>query len=246
MRRSIDLLLSKGLRVRILNLDGGLDPDDYVRKHGSEAYVRLLAGAPYFWQYLITSAAKQYDLEEPAMKANAVNDVMQHVAKIEDRVEQLEVARSVAEAFKVPESVIFDRLTVAEKQLIQALLQGLPIAPALEPLLRGELGTRIWSRPVLEELVKCPSGSVEMALENVQDEELKREVRAAVLEPFGTISDDQALGSVKQLYDGHLVQKLEEIRQELKQYGSGPAPAELVRRHMEIVAERHRVAAFKA
>ena len=271
MRRSIDLLLSKGLRVRILNLDGGLDPDDYVRKHGSEAYVRLLAGAPYFWQYLITSAAKQYDLDEPAMKANAVNDVMQHVAKIEDRVEQLEVARSVAEAFKVPESVIFDRLkvaprgpevrprarvasaplvarrlTVAEKQLIQALLQGLQIAPALEPLLQGDLGTRIWSRPVLEELVKCPSGSVEMALENVQDEELKREVRAAVLEPFGTISDDQALGSVKQLYDGHLVQKLEEIRQELKQYGSGPAPADLVRRHMEIVAERHRVAAFKA
>src|SRR5205823_6403462 len=32
MRRSIDLLLAKGLRVRILKLDGGLDPDDYVRK----------------------------------------------------------------------------------------------------------------------------------------------------------------------------------------------------------------------
>jgi len=51
---------------------------------------------------------------------------------------------------------------------------------------------------------------------------------------------------VKRLYDGHLVQKLEEIRQQLKQYGSGPAPQDLVRRHMELVAERNRVAAFKA
>jgi DNA primase len=272
MRRSIDLLLAKGLRIRILKLDGGLDPDDYVRKHGGEVYARLLASAPYFWQYLMTVAAQQYDLDEPAMKANAVSDVLQHVIKIEDRVEQMEVARSVAEGFKVPESLIFERLkltarrpdvrpvartttgpevphrklTVAEKQLIQALLQGRDIAPAITPLLEGDFGAPIWSRPVLEELVKDPARNIEIALGQIQDEELKKEVRAAVLEPFGPISDDQALDSVKRLYDSHLVQKLEEVRQQLKQYGSGPAPADLVRRHMEIVAERHRVAAFKA
>jgi DNA primase len=271
MRRSIDLLLAKGLRVRILKLADGLDPDDYVRKEGGEVYGRLLGAAPYFWQYLMSEAAKQYDLSEPSMKAAAVNDVVQHVIKIEDRVEQLEVARAVAEGFKVPESLIFERLklsprrpevrpvvrsaapvgsdrklTVAEKQLIQALLQGRDIANALEPVLQGELGTRVWSRPVLEELVKDPGQHIETVLNNVQDEVLKREVRAALSEPFGPISTDQALDSVKRLYDGHLVQKIEEIRQQLKQYGSGPAPAELVRRHMDLVAERSRVAAFKA
>lgn len=272
MRRSIDLLLAKGLRVRILKLADGLDPDDYVRKEGGEVYGRLLAGAPYFWQYLMTEAAKQYDLNEPSMKAAAVNDVMRHVAKIDDRVEQLEVARSVAEGFKVPESLILERLklsprrpevrpvvrtagpaveterklTVAEKQLIQALLQGRDIAGELLPALEGELGAQIWSRPVLAQLVKDPAQHIETVLNSVQDEVLKREVRAAVSEPFGPITTDQALDSVKRLYDGHLVQKLEEIREQLKQYGSGPAPAELVRRHMEIVAERSRVAAFKA
>src|SRR5205085_3410654 len=122
-----------------------------------------------------------------------------------------------------------------------ALLQGQEVAGALEPFLQGDFGARIWSRTVLEQLVKDPARNVEMALEHVQDEELKKQVRAAVLEPFGPISNDQALDSVKRLYDGHLVQKLEEIRQQLQQYGSGPAPVELVRRHMEIVAERHRV-----
>ena len=84
MRRSIDLLLAKGLRVRILKLEGGLDPDDYVRKEGGEVYAKLLANAPYFWQYLMNEAARQHDLGDPAVKANAVNDVMQYVAKIED------------------------------------------------------------------------------------------------------------------------------------------------------------------
>ena len=271
MRRSIDLLLAKGLQVRILKLADGLDPDDYVRKEGGEVYARLLSGAPYFWQYLMTEAAKQQDLDDPAMKAQAVHDVMQHVAKIEDRVEQLEVARSVAEGFKVPESLILERLklsprrpdirpvaksavpvepqrrlTVAEKQLIQALLQGRDIEAGLEALFQDGLGDQIWSRPVLEQLVKDPSKNVETALMNVQDEALKREIRAAVLEPFGAISNDQALDSVKRLYDTYLVQKLEEIRNQLKQYGSGPAPAELVRKHMDIVDERKRVAAFKS
>jgi len=271
MRRSIDLLLAKGLRVRILKLAGGLDPDDYVRKEGGEVYGRLLAGAPYFWQYLMTEAGRELDLDDPARKAAAVNDVMQHVVKIEDRVEQLEVARSVAEGFKVPESLIFERLkltprrpdirsvvrnasrpeierklTVAEKQLIHALIQGMDIASALMPFLEGDFGAQIWSRPVLAELVKDPARNIETALSNVQDEALKGEVRAAVLEPFGPISNDQVLGSVRRLYDGHLVQKLEEIRIQLQTYGSGPAPAELVRRKMEIVAERNRVAAVKA
>src|SRR5215475_5444666 len=157
MRRSIDLLLAKGLRIRIRKLADGLDPDDYVRREGGEVYGRLLAQALYFWQYLIAEAGTQFDLDDAAAKATAVNDVMQHVAKIEDRVEQLEVARSVAEGFKVPEGLILERLklsprrpevrpmvrtptpveierrlTMAEKQLIQALLQGRDIAGALQ------------------------------------------------------------------------------------------------------------------
>src|SRR5215813_7203476 len=115
MRRSIDLLLAKGLRVRILKLGGGLDPDDFVRKEGAEVYRRLLANAPYFWQYLMAEAAHQYDLNEPAMKAAAVSDVVEHVAKIQDRIEQLEVARAVAEGFKVPESAILERLRLTPR-----------------------------------------------------------------------------------------------------------------------------------
>src|SRR5438094_9411521 len=110
MRRSIDLLLAKGLRIRILKLSGGLDPDDFVRKEGAEVYRRLLADAPYFWQYLMAEASRQYDLNEPAMKAAAVQDVVQHVAKIQDRIEQLGVARAFAEGFKVPGRLILDRL----------------------------------------------------------------------------------------------------------------------------------------
>ena len=272
MRRSIDLLLAKGLRIRILKLGGGLDPDDFVRKEGGEVYGRLLAKAPYFWHYLMAEAARQYDLDEPVMKATAVNEVLQYVGKIEDGIERLEVARAVAEGFKVPEPAILERLnltprrpdirpaarrsaviaeaerrlTLAEKQLIQALLQGPEIALILQPLLQGDFLTDIWSAPVLEKLVKQPGTSVEIALESVQDVELRKEVRAAVLEPFGRITPDQAMASLKRLYDAYLVKKLGEIREQLKQYGAGAAPVELMTNYKETVAKMSRTEAFKA
>jgi len=209
MRRSLDLLLAKGLRVRILKLAGGLDPDDFVRKEGGDVYRRLLANAPWFWEYLIAEAARQNDLSQPAMKANAVNDVMQYVVKLQDRVEQLEVARAVAEAFKVPEAILFEqlklnprrpdvlpvarvagptpsirKLDVSEKQLIQALLQNPKLGPELAPFLERDFWAGVWSSSVIENLVKHPNQNVEMALETVQDNDLKREVRAALLEPL--------------------------------------------------------------
>src|SRR5437016_808609 len=202
MRRSIDLLLAKALRIRILKLSGGLDPDDFVRKEGAEVYKRLLANAPYFWQYLMDEAARHYNLNEPAMKATAVQDVVQHVAKIQDRIEQLEVARAVAEGFKVPESEILERLrltprppdirpvvpskgmieperklTLAEKQLIHALIQEPEIAKHLQASLQGDFLSEVWSAPVLRNITNNPGGNVENALEDISDEELRKQVQ---------------------------------------------------------------------
>ena len=53
--RSIKLLLDENMRVRVVDLEGGLDPDEYCKKHGAEVYrekvadaktVFLLAGGP--------------------------------------------------------------------------------------------------------------------------------------------------------------------------------------------------------
>src|SRR5215467_12762314 len=81
-----------------------------MRKHGPETYNKLLANAPYFWQYLMNEAIKQYDLDQPSMKAAAIRDVLQFVAKIQDRVECLEVAKVVAGGFKVPEAILLEQL----------------------------------------------------------------------------------------------------------------------------------------
>jgi DNA primase len=268
MRRSIDLLLARGLRVRILKLPGGLDPDDFVRKEGGETYKRLLDNAPTFWQYLIAEAARQFDLEQPDMKANAVNDVMQSVSKIQDRVEQLEIARAVAQSFRVPESLIFERLKVtprrpqvgpavpasrlqattglssSEKQLIHGLLQQPERSAELQQWLETGFLREAWSRQVIEQLIKDPTQSIERVLEPVADDELRSAVRAAVLEPFGVVSNQEVRSSAAQLYGAHLVKKEKEIREKIKSSGSPAELAELLKSLTQIVDEKLQIKAL--
>jgi len=142
------------------------------------------------------------------------------------------------------------KLTLAEKQLIHALIQAPETAKHLQASLQGEFLSEVWSAPVLRNIVNNPGGNVENALEDIPDEQLRKQVRAALLEPFGRVSADEALASVKRLNDAYHVKKIGEIREQLKQFnGSGGAPAELVEtmeRHMKIIAEKSRVEAFKA
>ena len=133
----------------------------------------------------------------------------------------------------------------SEKQLIHALLQDRGVGRNIEPFLTSEFLMNAWSYPVIAGLVQNPDGNVEDVVGALADPELQRQVRAAVFEPFGRITSEEALASIAQLYDAHLVKKEREIREQLKQYGSGAVPIELVRQQMEIAAEKSRIKSLK-
>lgn len=265
MRRSIDLLLGRGLRVRILKLPGGLDPDAFVRRHGRDVYLGLLERAPYFWEYLVDEAMGAFDLTKPEAKAAAVRDVTQFIGRIQDPIERLEVAKAVADRFKVPEHAVLQqsesgsallplaertiirsaaprkRLNLAEKQVVLALMQDPEIAEQLRVFVRKDFLKRVWAGSLLERLIESPGMSQDAILEGIEDGDLQAEVRGALLEAFGRIPVETAVASMGQLYYSDLVQEEQTIREKLKAFGSGAAPADLVRRQMEISAEKSRM-----
>jgi len=217
----------------------------------------------------MNEARSRTDFDQPAAKAEAVRDVLEQVARIQDRVEQLEVAKAVAEGFKVPENLVLERLNIAgrrpdlkpvmrpappepprrlsdaERQLIQALLgpeeMGKTVRQALQPLTDQAFWKDAWSWPVLDRLIDGAQ-AMENILDGSTDAELISEVRAAVLESSGALTMDHVFASVQKLFDAHLSKKEKGIRDELQKCGNDGAPADLLRRLQEIQTERNRVA----
>ena len=60
--RSINMLLEEGMQVRILELDGDLDPDEYCKERGAGAYQERLEGAKGYFYWLADRARAKYDV----------------------------------------------------------------------------------------------------------------------------------------------------------------------------------------
>lgn len=63
--RSLDLLESVGLEVRVVIPDEGLDPDDTVKKSGKEGIIKLIDGALPLTEFKIKTVASEFDVETP-------------------------------------------------------------------------------------------------------------------------------------------------------------------------------------
>jgi DNA primase len=104
--RSIGLFLDAGMRVRVVTLPEGEDPDSFLRQHTGEEFLRYVDEAVSFVDYLLTRAARFADLRNPAGRADCVDRLLPLLRKIENQVERWGYVALVAERLGVPPEVL--------------------------------------------------------------------------------------------------------------------------------------------
>jgi DNA primase len=114
--RSLDLLLERGLEVRVVELPPGKDPDDFVREHGAEAYQRRLREAPEYLEFLIRRQAQQRDRSRIQDKVAGINAVLPHIAKLATSVERAEWAARLGDALGVEDELVLQELRAVAKR----------------------------------------------------------------------------------------------------------------------------------
>jgi DNA primase len=92
----LPILLEEGLQVRIVELDGGLDPDEYCKEHGADAYRARLDGAKGYFHWLADRARKQFDMRTTEGRVAVLKYLVPAVQRVPDRLEQMQIAIEVA------------------------------------------------------------------------------------------------------------------------------------------------------
>ena len=100
--RSLGLFLDAGMRVRVVTLPEGEDPDSFLRQHTGEEFLRHVDEAVSFVDYLLTRAARFADLRSPAGRADCVDRLSPLLRKIENQVERWGYVALVAERLGSP------------------------------------------------------------------------------------------------------------------------------------------------
>ena len=87
-RRSLEVLFGEGLRVRVVELPEGHDPDSYLAAEGGDAYRQRLEEAPEGMEWLMRQAEKAHDVGSPQGKAAFLTALMPALTRIENVVER--------------------------------------------------------------------------------------------------------------------------------------------------------------
>lgn len=106
--RSVRPLLEEGFAIRVLELPGGLDPDEYCREHGAEAYRRLLDNAPSYFVWLAEQARKRFDLGAPEGRFEAFEYLRPSIHLLPDKIQRAAVAQNIAERMGVDAGLILE------------------------------------------------------------------------------------------------------------------------------------------
>ena len=126
--KSIALLVEEGFSVKVVTLEGGLDPDRFVRERGAQAYIAVLRAARRHGDYLIERARALHPPTTPDAKAKAIEYLLPHIQRIPSRIARDEFAADAAQKLGVDSALVRQELRQAAGARRSALR-----APATQP-----------------------------------------------------------------------------------------------------------------
>ena len=111
--KSIALLTEEGFNIKIVTLDGGLDPDRYIRERGVDAYRAALRGARRQADYLIERAQQLFPGASAEQKVKAMNFLLPHIRRMPEKLARDQFAADAAQKLGIDSAVLREELRQA-------------------------------------------------------------------------------------------------------------------------------------
>lgn len=130
-RRAIGIFNEIGMKLRVLRLTGGKDPDEILRKYGPDRLRDLIEGAANDVEYRILREREKFDLSTPDGKVGFLSAAINVLAQADSPIEQDVYAGKLASELEVGKEAILTQLRQAvrsrhrsqEKAAIRAVQQ---------------------------------------------------------------------------------------------------------------------------
>jgi DNA primase len=178
--RSIQVLLDEDLRVRVLELEGGLDPDEYVGTHGADRYRTVLEKAPRYFYWLADRARSRFDFRDAEGRLAGLRFLLPSIQRIPDKLERAAIAGDIASYLGVEASLVLENfrksaadrsegqrpppredLPASELLLLRSLVNSETVRRELEPRIRAltiadpGVASRLRSQPLLKAILEA-------------------------------------------------------------------------------------------
>jgi len=234
--RAISLCFEKGVRVKILTLPPGIDPDNLIRKSGLDEFKNLIQKSTPGLKFLIDSLLEEWRKDIPEEKTKIVRNAVDEIAKMPDPIIRSEYLKQASEYLSVDEEDLRriiqrksseekseeeETILNAEKRLLQILLEkeNKNIASYVFPEMKEEYFQGLKTAPIFAALAECFKNSKEPSFHKIRekiDPSLESSLsKALLLEKEQAATVEEAFECLNALRQFSLENRKKELKAEI-------------------------------
>lgn len=185
--RGLEILQNLGCDIRILQIEGAKDPDEFVVKYGPERFQMYVDKAISLVEFKVKMLKKSLDLDNVNDKIKFLNEVAKIVAKVENSMEREVYVDKISLEYKVSKDAIYaeiNKLLYANSRTEQKLekkvvpVKNVSIQQDEQPV---DVKTKRLESLVIYLLINYPDKSFEKLKKLIDNNVIKIERNKAII-----------------------------------------------------------------
>lgn len=185
--RGLEILQNLGCDIRILQIEGAKDPDEFVVKYGPERFQMYVDKASSLVEFKVKMLKKSLDLDNVNDKIKFLNEVAKIVAKVENSMEREVYVDKISLEYKVSKDAIYaeiNKLLYANSRTEQKLekkvvpVKNVSIQQDEQPV---DVKTKRLESLVIYLLINYPDKSFERLKKLIDNNVIKIERNKAII-----------------------------------------------------------------
>ena len=105
--RALDILQNMGCDIRILQMEGAKDPDEYIIKYGSARFQTLIEKALSVVEFKVKILKRNLDLNNTNDKIKFLNEIAKLISKIDNTIEKEVYIERIAKSYNISKEAIY-------------------------------------------------------------------------------------------------------------------------------------------
>lgn len=108
--RGLEILRNLGGDVRVLQISGAKDPDEYVTKYGPERLVKCIDDAISLVEFKVRVLKKNLNIENTSDKIKFLNEIAKILAKVENSMEQEIYIEKISKDYDISKDALYSEI----------------------------------------------------------------------------------------------------------------------------------------
>lgn len=117
--RALDILQNMGCDIRILQMEGAKDPDEYIIKYGNARFQNLVEKALSVIEFKVKILKRNLNLENTNDKIKFLNEIAKLISKVENTMEREVYIEKISQEYDISKEAIYaevNKLTYQENR----------------------------------------------------------------------------------------------------------------------------------